>query len=149
LKSAFDIGNAISQRVKEGKQFPNEIADQLLHLQQLILESQRALNDAAEEIRELKEQLAASQRAVETNKDLEWVSDGGFWILKSDREKGSNIPYCPACWGETSKLIPLNPGNGHGYYTCSIHKLQHSTEAARRWIRQVNTPPPETSPWDR
>jgi hypothetical protein len=34
LKSGFDIARTINQRIKEGKSYPNEIADQLLQLQQ-------------------------------------------------------------------------------------------------------------------
>src|SRR4051794_34047773 len=100
LKSAFDIGNAISQRVKENKIYPNEIAGQLLNMQQLILESQQALNEAAEDIRLLKEQAAARNRDEEFERDLEWQQDGGFWIRKSDQAGGNNIPYCPLCWGD-------------------------------------------------
>jgi len=131
LKSAFDIGHAINQRIREGKLYPNEIADQLLQLQQLIIDSQRALNDAAEEIRELKEQLATLQRDDEIVKDLEYISDGGFYSRKSERESGTVVAYCPLCWGDAKKLVPLNPREGKGNYFCAIHKSSYSTAAFR------------------
>ena len=135
LKSAFDIGHNINQRLKEGKSYPNEIADQLLQLQQLVLDSQRALNDAAEEIRLLKERLAAYERTDALEKDLEWVADGGFYIRKSEQQAGKQIAYCPLCWGENKKVIPLNIKIGHGYYTCEIHKTSHQTRAYQDYER--------------
>jgi hypothetical protein len=129
LKTAFDIGNAINQRVKENKIYPNEIAAQLLHMQQLILESQQALNEAAEEIRLLKEQAAARNRDEELERDMEWQQDGGFWIRKSDQSAGKHIPYCPLCWGDNKRLVPLNPSSGLGYFQCPIHKSSHETNA--------------------
>jgi hypothetical protein len=132
LKTGFEIAHAINQRVKEGKLFPNEIADQLLHLQQLILDSQRALNDAAEEIRNLREQVAASKKLDEMDRDLEWIADGGFWVRKSENEAGKAIAYCPLCWGDARKLVPLNPGSAGGHYFCPIHKSSHSTAGYRR-----------------
>src|SRR5271165_3607204 len=100
LKSGFDISRTINQRIKEGKSYPNEIADQLLQLQQLMLDSQRALNDAAEEIRVLKEGIAALEEMKQCEQDLEWVADGGFWVRKSEKDSGVTIFYCPLCWGD-------------------------------------------------
>src|ERR1017187_1951042 len=114
LKSGFDISRTVSQRIKENKSYPSEIADQLLQLQQLMLDSQRSLNDAAEEIRALKQQIASLQQTNELEQDLEWVEDGAFWIRKSDKSSGVRISYCPLCWGENKKLVPLNPTSGRG-----------------------------------
>ncbi len=133
LKTGFDLANAINQRVKEGKLYPNEIADQLLRLQQLILDSQRALNDAAEEIRILKERIAISESTDEVEKDLDYVTDGGFFIRKSEKEAGKEVPYCPLCWGDNNKLVPLNPSGNHGLHICGIHKSRHETQSYRDW----------------
>src|ERR1035437_8586619 len=127
LKKDFDISNAIRQRIKEEKLFPNEILEQLLNLQQAMLESQTALNDAAEQIRLLKEELSRRDRAAELEKDLEYVNDGGFYIRKSEHESAKDIRYCPACWGKDGRLVPLNPGSGHGLFTRNIHKVEYET----------------------
>jgi len=136
LKGGFDIANAIRQRVKEGKLFPNEILEQLQTLQQAMLDSQAALNDAATAIRTLEEELAGRDRADEIEKDLEYVNDGGFYVRKAERAEGKNIPYCPVCWGSAKKLIPLNPGTGDGHFNCDIHKSNHQTERYRKFLKQ-------------
>jgi hypothetical protein len=132
LKTAFELGYTINQRVKEGKLQAPEITDLLLRLQQSILDSQRALNEAAEEVRELKEQLAAKNELEELQKDMLWVNDGGFWLRKSDREAGNHIPYCPLCWGEKRNLVPLNLLLKQGRYRCDIHKSYYETDSYRR-----------------
>jgi len=136
LKSGFDISRTINQRIKEGKSYPNEIAEQLLQLQQLMLDSQRALNDAAEEIRALKQEVTALQGMEQIQQDLEWVEDGGFWIRKSERESGTTIHYCPLCWGDGKKLVPLNPTSGSGYFRCALHNSSHETRAYRDAVRR-------------
>ena len=138
LKSGFDISRTINQRIKEGKSYPNEIAEQLLQLQQLMLDSQRALNDAAEEIRTLKERIASRAQMEEIERDLEWVGDGGPWVRKSDKSSGVRISYCPLCWGENKKLVPLNPTSGRGYFRCDLHKSTHETQEFRSWEARQN-----------
>src|SRR3954447_18152725 len=100
LKTGFDIANSITQRVKEGKLYPKEITQQLLHLQQAMLDSQRALNDASEEMKALKTEL---DKRNELEADKVWEPDGSFYRRKSDVEAGRDIPYCPLCW-QTSCL---------------------------------------------
>ena len=136
LKSGFDISRTINQRIKEGKSYPNEIADQLLQLQQLMLDSQRALNDAAEEIRTLKEEIAVLKETGKIEQDLEWVEDGGFWVRKSETSSGTAICYCPLCWGDGKKLVPLNPISGKGVFQCALHNSSHETQAYRNYVRQ-------------
>ena len=128
LKSGFEISRTINQRIKEGKSYPNEIADQLLQLQQLMLDSQRALNDADEEIRKLKEEIVGLKGTQLLEQDLEWVEDGGFWVRKSERDLGIAIRYCPLCWGDGQKLVPLNPASGRGVFVCALHKSSHETQ---------------------
>jgi hypothetical protein len=139
LKSGFEISNAIRQRVKEGKVFPNEILEQLQSVQQAMLDSQAALNEAATEIRSLEEKLARRDRDDETGKDLEYSSDGGFYVRKSEQAQGKGIPYCPVCWGSDKKLVPLNPGSGNGYFSCDIHDSNYQTERHRQWLKQQNS----------
>lgn len=136
LKSGFDISRTISQRIKEGKSYPHEISDQLLQLQQAMLDSQRALNDAAEEVKALKEEIATLKGTDQLQQDLEWVEDGGFWVRKSERVSGTAICYCPLCWGDSRKLVPLNPVSGRGIYRCAIHNSSHETQAYRNYLRQ-------------
>ena len=84
-----------------------------------------------EEVRSLKQELEKQQRLVAIDADLEYVEDGGFYIRKSDKEAGRNIPYCPLCWRVDKVLVPLNPMSGRGSYQCSLHKTHHETAAYR------------------
>jgi hypothetical protein len=133
LKSGFDIANAINQRVKEGKLYPNEIAEQLLHLQQAMLDSQRALNDASDEIKSLRTEL---EKRNELEADKKWEPDGSFYRRKSDVEAGRDIPYCPLCWETSSRAVPLNPQN-IGRYECALHQTYYSTSKWDDEVRRV------------
>lgn len=138
LKSGFDIAKIVRDALKEEKVDRNKIADQLMQLQQKLLESQESLNDAADEIRNLKQRIAASAELADVKQDLEWVDDGGFWVLKSDQANGRRIPYCPLCWGENAKLVPLTKTSQHGFYRCSIHDSSHETQGYRDYLQAQN-----------
>jgi|NGEPerStandDraft_6_1074524.scaffolds.fasta_scaffold54051_2 hypothetical protein len=131
LKAGFDISATIAQRIKEGKLSASEISDLLLKLREALLDSQAALIQAAEENRVLKEELANNNRITEVEKDLQYRNDGGFYVRASEVADGREIPYCPLCWGNERKLVPLNPGDGSGYYYCSIHKAPYETARYR------------------
>jgi len=131
IKSGFDISSTIAQRVKEGKLSPAEINDLLLRLREALLDSQSALNQAAEENRALREELSNNNWTAEIEKDLRYVADGGFFVRNSEQAAGTEIVYCPLCWGSDSKLVPLNPGSGTGHYYCSIHKASYETASYR------------------
>lgn len=134
VKSGFDIAKSIREQVKRPDIDANEVSSQLLLLQQVMLDTQKALNDAQEEIQELKNQLAQKDAVATIDEDLEYVSDGGFYVRKSESATGKRIPYCPICWGENKKLVPLNPSGGNGYYKCGIHTSGgfETTEYRRR-----------------
>lgn len=142
LKSGFEISNTIAQRVKEGKLSAPETSDLLLLLRERILDSQAALNQAAEEIRELREQIAKRDKKEEIENDLQYVGDGGFFVRKSEQAAGTDIAYCPLCWGSDSKLVVLNPGTGHGHYYCRIHSASYETakwrERQRDGVARMN-----------
>ena len=136
FKSGFEVAKSIGELVKQEHIDANEIASRLLLLKSLMLDSQSALNDAQEEQRRLKEELAAGNWIKEIEADLEMVPDGQFYVRKSEKAKGQCIPYCPACWGDAHKLVPLNAQGNRGMFRCDIHKSAYETEAYRNWRRQ-------------
>jgi hypothetical protein len=101
-----------------------------------MLDSQGDLYAAAEEIRILKEEIATLKETEQFEQDLEWVADGGFWVRKSEKASGVAICYCPLCWGDGKKLVPLNPISGKGVFRCALHDSSHETQAYRNWVRQ-------------
>jgi hypothetical protein len=135
IKTGFDIAKSISGLVKEGNIDGKEVASQLILLQTYMLDSQRALTDAQEEIQKLKTAQADQQRTADIEDDFEWIADGSFWVRKS--EKGTrDIRYCPQCWGDSRKLLPLRMLNPRGCYICDIHKTVYETEAYKRYRAQ-------------
>ena len=89
-----------------------------------------------DEVRTLKEQLAVQKQLLNIGDDLEFVEDGGFYVRKSERAAGKNIPYCPICWKSDKVDIPLHPGAGVGLYSCSVHKSQYQSAAFREYQKQ-------------
>lgn len=108
----------------------HEVSARLLELQGLMIEAQLALGDAQEEIRSLKQKLSEHDETRALRDDLEFVQDGGFYRRKSESAQGLFNPYCPVCWGDRRKAIPLAPLL-NGFYTCAIHKTNYQTSAAR------------------
>jgi len=105
---------------------PNEIQARLLELQGLMLEAQRALSEADEEHRRLRATIEEKEKQLRTVADLEFLDDGQFYTRRSE---DGRIPYCPICWGEKDKLIPLVPGGAEkGYFTCAIPKVVYTTD---------------------
>lgn len=127
-KGAFDVSKVALDLLKYPKLDSDSIRGKLLELQELILSAQRGLGDAEDEIRQLRAQLATSHDLKEIETDLEFVGDGHFYIRKSEQEN-LFVPYCPTCWGDQKKLIPLMRVHSEGQFRCPIHKQSHMTEA--------------------
>ena len=118
-----------------------ELYEKLVSLQQdamSVLDENWKLKD---EVRSLKEQLAEQKRLLAITDDMEFVEDGGFYIRRSEKVAGRNIPYCPLCWTAGKAAVPLNPGAEIGVYECKIHHAMHQTKAYRDQIeREANDP---------
>jgi hypothetical protein len=69
--------------------------------------------------------------------DMQYAQDAGFYIRKSERSAGKNIPYCPWCWNVDRITTPLNPGAGIGVYQCHIHKSHYETAGYRDQKRRT------------
>jgi hypothetical protein len=124
-KTAYELVKALRQGLAKPEVNTLDINDALMQLQGLVMDAQKALGDAEDENRRLRRDLDKAQHPTTIEADLVWETDGGFWVRKSEREKGINIPYCPTCWGTTSKLVPMSSTGLPGAVKCSIHSVIH------------------------
>ena len=146
-KAGFDLIKGIRELLKREKVDPQEISARLLELQELLLQAQSALGDAQEENRQLRQQLANSDAIKELEADLEMEPDGQFLVRNSEKKDGKYIPYCPICWGESNKLIPLTPLASAGYFDCVLHKARFRTKNATIAVPIAVTRPREPNSW--
>ena len=143
VKNGFDIAKSIREGLKKPTLDRNEIANQLLLLQDIMLDSQRALSDADNALRALQTQL---NTAKELEADKLWEPDGSFFLRKSDKAAGNFIPYCPICWTAAKAAIPMAPYSQPGTYKCGLHDPVYATaenekyqEEQRQIVRNFNS----------
>ena len=111
---------------------PGDVQSRLVELQSLMLDAQRALADAQDEIWNLRAQLAAKEALEQIETDLEFATDGCFWVRKSEKETAL-IPYCPVCWGKEKQLVVMGRQRYPGVYKCSVHEGRYTTKVYEDW----------------
>lgn len=83
-----------------------------------------------DEVRRLKEENARLRRQQRRRGSMR-LEDGAQWFLpkgKSPREG----PYCPTCWADEEKLLPLHPrGRRHVCHKCGFAWRPPSAEPDR------------------
>ena len=109
-----------------------ELNRKLIDLQSSLMDMQQHMTELFEENHVLKNQMEEQKKLQEIGGDMEYVDDGGFFVRKSERLVGKNISYCPACWGDSRKDVPLNPLSGRGVFRCEIHTSAVYQTAASR-----------------
>src|ERR1035441_6232715 len=85
-KAGFDLIKRLRDAIGRPDVDPGDVQARLVELQSLMLDAQRALGDAEEESRSLRAQLAAKESLEEVEADLDFATDGRFWIRKSERD---------------------------------------------------------------
>jgi hypothetical protein len=131
-KTGLDLIKGVRELLKRDKIDRTEVLDHLNSLQEALYQAREALGDAQELNRNLVRQIEDNKRLLAVGADMEYVSDGGFYIRKTERAAGRTIPYCPICWKKDNKDIPLNPMFGEGYYRCDVHGSNYETSDYRR-----------------
>lgn len=129
-KTGLDLIKGARELLKGDKIDREKILERLSALQEALYQAREALGDAQEENRRLKAQVAETDRLHNITADLFMVPDYQFYIRLTEKSAGQNIPYCPICWGETQKLIPLVPTSNNGY-NCMLHKVRFDAKAER------------------
>ncbi len=131
-KTGLDVIKSVRELLKRDKVDAAEISARLGDLQEALFQAREALGAAQEENRNLMRQIEENRKLADISADMEYVEDGGFYIRKSERDAGKNIPYCPLCWtAAKGAVVPLNPLSGNGLYQCDIHQSRHETAAHR------------------
>jgi hypothetical protein len=131
-KTGFEPIKSLREAIGHADVNPSDVQARLVELQSLMLDAQRALGDAEEENRNLRTQLAAKERLKEIEADLEFATDGRFWIRKSEKDTAL-IPYCPVCWGKEKQLVVMGAFKYPGVYKCSVHDGAYTTKVYTDW----------------
>lgn len=132
-KTGFDLITSLRKAIGRPDVNPGDVQARLVELQSLMLDAQRALGDAEEEDRNLRAQLAAKERLEEIEADLEFATDGRFWVRKSEKDTAL-IPYCPVCWGKEKQLVVMGAYKYPGVYKCSVHDGGYTTKVYDDWL---------------
>jgi hypothetical protein len=131
-KTGLELVKTVRDMLKGDKFDRIKVLEHLGSVQDALLDAREALGNAQDLNRDLTRQLEERRRLSDIEADMEYVSDGGFYVRKSERTAGRMIPYCPICWKADRKDIPLNPLFGEGYYRCDVHNSNYETAAYRR-----------------
>jgi hypothetical protein len=126
-KTGFDLIKSAVDLLKRETVDVHEVQARLIELQGLMLEARSALVDAEEENRTLRRSIEDDQRRQEIENDMDFQTDGGFYIRKSEASKGT-IAYCPVCWKKGGRTIPMQLSDV-GQYWCSVHNTYYTTSA--------------------
>src|ERR1039458_9738994 len=88
---------------------------------------------------DLRRQLDDRETRKALDADMEFRTDGDFWVRKSEIDK-TLIPYCPACWGKDGKLVAMAPYSNPGIFRCPLHEKRDYPTDVDRGSR--DPPPP-------
>ena len=116
MGSIMDIYQLVRDLIDEAKKEKNlEMVNQLIEIK-------LALSEMQEENEGLKRKIADLEQANITEEDLE-LQPRGYYIKKSEREKGKDIKYCAACWQNTKKLMPYISSIGRALQCSNCHNV--------------------------
>lgn len=99
-----------------------EMSDKVVAIQESFFELREKIAELKDENRDLKDKILAMNDISELEKDLELVPKG-YLIRKSEKELGVNNHYCPACWQNYKKLMPLVNTIGSTRQCCNCHTV--------------------------
>lgn len=124
----------------------SEMRAQLAEVQQNLLDLQQELGRVIDDNDRLKREARERDKLAEIEADLEFTTDGHFYIRKSEKDKGL-VPYCPVCWGKR-ELVHLRPYGSPGLFRCDNHKSCYWTAEHEEWKkRQASQPRVIRSAW--
>jgi hypothetical protein len=128
IKATLDLAKITTDLVNrptiDAEKVRGNLHEMLIHA----VSAQSALVDAQLEMSDLYRQLDDRKHLDELRADMEFVQDGGYFVKKSEVAAGNVVEYCPVCWGESTKAIPLKRSQP-GAFMCAIHKVSFNTRA--------------------
>lgn len=112
LRDTYDL---IKKLVNLAKAAENkEMSTLVIEIQEKFFYIQDEMQKLKADNRNLKNTIARMHNDEELEKDLE-LTEQGYYIRISEKEQGKMIMYCPACWQNHHKLMPLVSPQGHRY----------------------------------
>ena len=99
------------------------VQEMMIHL----TNAQTGLAEAQQEIMELRHKVDDRTALLELAADMDFQTDGDFFVQKSESGKGV-IAYCPMCWKDNDKAVPMQGLGKPGSFRCNIHKVIFKTK---------------------
>lgn len=124
-KTAFELIKNAVDLLKGQDVDVHEVQARLIELQGLMLDARSALVDAEEENRTLRDSIRSLEAELALKGKIE-KREGVYWL---GGESGKlDGPYCPLCYGDGGKLVPLtkfgarSDFGGRIQFWCQLHK---------------------------
>jgi hypothetical protein len=127
-KASLDLTKVLMDLLNRPNIDPVDVRGKVHELLIHLVNAQVALGEAQVEISELQNQLDNRRELKAIQEDLEIDPDGQYYYRTSERTANKHIPYCPVCWGDKAKLVPLTILAEGLAFQCSIHKSQYHTK---------------------
>jgi multidrug efflux pump subunit AcrA (membrane-fusion protein) len=137
-KASIELSKLILDKVARPNIDVVDVKNSLHEMMTHAVNAQVALAEAQQEVFELQRQLDDREALRALQADMEYQQETSFYIRKSERDAGNAVPYCPVCWGDSSKPVALVPYGRTGGFICSIHKCVFRTEALQAAIKAEN-----------
>jgi hypothetical protein len=134
-KAALDVSRAVLDLLNRPDINAADIRAKVNELLMHVVNAQVALGDAHVELSELRRQLDDRQELNALQVDMDFVTDGQFYVKKSEKEKGL-IPYCPVCWSADRKAVHLGLLVSPGSFNCCIHNTRYFTQQYETAMQQ-------------
>lgn len=146
--SAAKAGVDLAKRLMDLLNHPDvDVHDVRGRLQEMLIHvvnAQIALSEAKNDLAELSLRLDDRETRKTLEADLQIEPDGQYYFRQSERAAGKNIPYCPICWGDKDRLVPLIPFGDGQAFQCGIHKTRYHKKIYLDGIKAANQGPRRT-----
>lgn len=120
LKDIYDIIKELKGLVREYQN--EEMSEKVIAIQEGFFDLRELIEDFKEENRNLREEICRLKDVSELERDLE-LSQRGYYIRISEKNEGKEIHYCPACWQNHKKLMPIVHTVGNAKQCCNCHTV--------------------------
>jgi hypothetical protein len=125
-KAGLDVAKLLMDKLAGPDVHFEEVRAKLQELLIHVVNAQVALGEAQVEISDLRARLDTRQEVQTLEEDMDFRIDGSFFIKKSEAGKGL-IGYCPLCWKDNLKAIPMRASSDPGWFRCDIHHVTYET----------------------
>lgn len=104
LKDLYEIIKELKNLAKE---YHNQaMAEKVIEIQEGFFDFREEMENLKDENRHLREKIKELESCADNENDLE-LTTRGYYIKKSEKAQEKFMAYCPACWNNHKKLMPL------------------------------------------